>query len=81
MPARRVSCAATAPRANRTCSATTRPRTFELLFRLPAPGFAALDVPPETLMEVRSLAGSIRRSFLGHELKSFEVLASILGSG
>lgn len=49
--------------------------------RLPVEEFAALRVPTETLMEVRSLAGSVRRHFLGHELKSFEVLASVLGGG
>ncbi|HEX6084627.1 MAG TPA: DNA repair protein RecO [Thermoanaerobaculia bacterium] len=36
--------------------------------------------PTNVLLEVRSLAGTVRRNFLGHELKSFEVLASVLGS-
>src|SRR2546430_9095926 len=40
--------------------------------------FAALDVPGEVLFEIRSLAGHIRRHFLGHELKSFEVLAGVV---
>ncbi len=35
------------------------------------------NAPLEVLMEVRSLAGTVRRNFLGHELKSFEVLASL----
>ncbi|HJQ36903.1 MAG TPA: DNA repair protein RecO [Thermoanaerobaculia bacterium] len=35
------------------------------------------DAPMDVLMEVRSLAGTVRRNFLGHELKSFEVLASL----
>ena len=38
------------------------------------------DVPTEVLFEVRALAGSMRRYFLGHELKSFEVFASVAGS-
>jgi len=32
----------------------------------------------DTVFEIRSLAGTIRRHFLGHELKSFEVLASVI---
>ena len=39
------------------------------------------SAPPEILLEIRSLSGTIRRNFLGHELKSFEVLTSVLGSG
>ena len=35
------------------------------------------NAPLDVLMEVRSLAGTVRRNFLGHELKSFEVLASL----
>jgi hypothetical protein len=45
------------------------------VLRLPVSDFA---VPDATLFELRSLAGSVRRNFLGHELKSFEVLASVL---
>jgi recombinational DNA repair protein (RecF pathway) len=45
--------------------------------RLPVEEFHA---PVSALLEIRSLAGSIRRNFLGYELKSFEVLASVLGS-
>jgi DNA repair protein RecO (recombination protein O) len=51
---------------------------LDALQRLPAAEFQA---PGEVLMEIRSLAGSVRRSFLGHELKSFEVVASVLSSG
>lgn len=43
--------------------------------RLPVSEFHA---SPEVLMEIRALSGSIRRYFLGHELKSFEVLASVM---
>lgn len=45
--------------------------------RLPVEQFAA---PANVLLEIRSLAGTVRRNFLGYELKSFEVLASVLGS-
>jgi DNA repair protein RecO (recombination protein O) len=45
--------------------------------RLPLEQF---DAPVNVLLEIRSLAGGVRRNFLGHELKSFEVLASVLGS-
>jgi len=47
--------------------------------RLPVEEFAARMLPLEVLMEVRSLSGYIRRAFLGYELKSFEVLASVIG--
>ena len=39
---------------------------------------ADFNAPDPILFEVRSLAGSLRRYFLGHELKSFEVLASVM---
>jgi DNA repair protein RecO (recombination protein O) len=47
--------------------------------RLPVEEFAARMLPVEVLMEVRSLSGYVRRAFLGYELKSFEVLASVIG--
>lgn len=50
-----------------------------VLLRAPVAKFATRAIPPEVLLELRSLAGSLRRSFLGHELKSFEVLASVIG--
>jgi DNA repair protein RecO (recombination protein O) len=49
---------------------------LDAISRFPVSEFAA---PQEVLMEVRSLAGTVRRNFLGHELKSFEVLASVIG--
>lgn len=52
---------------------------LEAIAKLPVAEFAALRRSGETLFEVRALAGSIRRHFLGHELKSFEVLASVIG--
>jgi DNA repair protein RecO (recombination protein O) len=50
--------------------------SLEALAKLPAAEFSA---PTEVLMEIRSLAGTVRRNFLGYELKSFEVLASVIG--
>jgi recombinational DNA repair protein (RecF pathway) len=52
---------------------------LDTLLRLPVEELVAGAFPVETLMEVRSLSGFIRRNFLGHELKSFEVLASVIG--
>jgi len=52
---------------------------LEAIMRLPVAEFAARGASSETIFEVRALAGSIRRHFLGHELKSFEVLASVIG--
>ena len=53
---------------------------LEAILRLPVAEFAAREASAETIFEIRSLAGSIRRHFLGHELKSFEVLASVIGT-
>ena len=50
---------------------------LETIVRTPVAQFAGRSIPMDVLFEVRSLAGSIRRHFLGHELKSFEVLASL----
>jgi DNA repair protein RecO (recombination protein O) len=47
---------------------------LDAIARSPASEFNA---PLDVLMEIRSLAGTVRRNFLGHELKSFEVLASL----
>ena len=52
---------------------------LEWLFRLPVHEFAARGTARPVLFELRSLAGDVRRHFLGHELKSFEVLASVIG--
>lgn len=48
---------------------------LEELLRLPVGDFNA---PDPILFELRAFAGSVRRHFLGHELKSFDVLASVL---
>ena len=45
------------------------------IMRTPVDEFRA---PDEVLFEIRSLAGTLRRHFLGHELKSFEVLAGVM---
>jgi len=52
---------------------------LDTLVRLPVADLAAREFPVEVLMEIRSLAGFLRRNFLGHELRSFEVLASVIG--
>lgn len=54
--------------------------TLDFLFRLPAIEFAKHDWSDRVLFEIRSLSGTVRRNFLGHELKSFEVLMGIIGS-
>jgi recombinational DNA repair protein (RecF pathway) len=51
---------------------------LETLIRLPVAEFAALPTPDDVLFDLRALAGAIRRHFLGHELKSFDVLASVV---
>jgi len=51
---------------------------LEAIGRTPVESWAARPKARETVFEIRSLAGTIRRHFLGHELKSFEVLASVI---
>ena len=51
---------------------------LEAVMRNSVADFAALDLPTDVLFEVRSLAGHVRRHFLGHELKSFEMLANVM---
>ena len=48
---------------------------LDAILKLPVSEFTA---PPAVLFEIRSLAASIRRHFLGYELKSFDVLANLL---
>ncbi|HEX8154037.1 MAG TPA: DNA repair protein RecO [Thermoanaerobaculia bacterium] len=50
---------------------------LETIFRVPVSEFASRGIPHDVIFEVRALAGTIRRYFLGHELNSFEVLASL----
>jgi DNA repair protein RecO len=51
---------------------------LDTIMKLPVSEFARRDVPAEVLIEVRSLAAFFRRNFLGHELKSFEMLAGMV---
>jgi DNA repair protein RecO (recombination protein O) len=53
---------------------------LDALARLPVAEFAQRDIATDVVFEIRSLAGTIRRHFLGHELKSFEVLSSVVAS-
>ena len=48
---------------------------LDTMMRVPVIEFAPSS---EVLFDLRSLAATIRRHFLGHELKSFEVLASVI---
>ncbi|HEY2093614.1 MAG TPA: DNA repair protein RecO [Thermoanaerobaculia bacterium] len=51
---------------------------LDAIARLRVGELAAIPIPEDTLLEVRGLAGTVRRHFLGHELKSFDVLASVI---
>jgi DNA repair protein RecO (recombination protein O) len=53
---------------------------LDSLFRLSVGDFAEQGIPDHVLFEIRALAGSVRRDFLGHELKSFDILAAVIGS-
>jgi recombinational DNA repair protein (RecF pathway) len=48
------------------------------LLRLPAAELAAKAYSSDLLMEIRLIAASVRRNFLGHELKSYDVLAGLI---
>jgi len=50
---------------------------LEGIAKLPVAEFASRTLNRDTLFEVRALAGTLRRNFLGHELKSFEILAQV----
>jgi DNA repair protein RecO (recombination protein O) len=50
---------------------------LDAIGKIPISEYAARAGAAEAVFEVRSLAGTVRRNFLGHELKSFEVLASV----
>lgn len=51
---------------------------LELLMRLPVEEFVMAKVSDSVLFEIRSLARALRREFLGHELKSHDILSAIL---
>jgi len=54
---------------------------LEAIMRLSVAGFVSRMTPLSVLFEIRSLAGALRRHFLGHELKSFDILAQVLMTG
>ena len=51
---------------------------LDAILHTPVSAFVLRVLPREVLFEVRSLAGALRRNFLGHELKSFEILSSVM---
>ncbi|GAC1432357.1 MAG: hypothetical protein NVSMB68_04800 [Thermoanaerobaculia bacterium] len=51
---------------------------LDAIVRSPVEGFAGRNTSGDVLFELRALAGTVRRSFLGHELKSFEILSAVL---
>ncbi len=53
---------------------------LEDIMRLSVADFAARGTSAHVLFEIRSLAATIRRNFLGHELKSYEILAGVITS-
>jgi DNA repair protein RecO (recombination protein O) len=52
---------------------------LDALMRLQPSEFAAREMPEDALFEIRSLAGFLRRRYLGHELKSYDILAGVIG--
>lgn len=52
--------------------------TLTALLRLPVAEFTSLQLSRDDLFELRSLARGLRRNFLGHELKSHDLLGSVL---
>ena len=51
---------------------------LQSIVRLPVADFAARPLAPETLLELRRLTRHTRRHFLGHELKSYDILQGTL---
>jgi DNA repair protein RecO (recombination protein O) len=51
---------------------------LDAIMRQPVADFARAPIASEVVFEIRSLAAYFRRNFLGHELKSFDVLASVV---
>ncbi|GAC1397102.1 MAG: hypothetical protein NVSMB68_13540 [Thermoanaerobaculia bacterium] len=51
---------------------------LELIQRTPVLAFSSQEPDEQVLFEVRALSGSIRRHFLGRELKSFDILMGAL---
>jgi DNA repair protein RecO (recombination protein O) len=51
---------------------------LDAIMRTPVGEIAASEIAADVLFEVRSLAAFFRRNFLGHELKSYEILSGVL---
>lgn len=51
---------------------------LDAMMRMPVAEFAAARLPSDVVFEIRSFAAVLRRNFLGHELKSFDILASVI---
>jgi len=51
------------------------------IFRRTVADFSAASIPQSHLFEIRSLARNFRRRFLGHELRTHDILQSILNAG
>jgi DNA repair protein RecO (recombination protein O) len=51
---------------------------LDAIMRPPVGEIAASEIAAYVLFEVRSLAAFFRRNFLGHELKSYEILSGVL---
>ena len=56
------------------------PKPIDELMRLPVADFVARKPSPSFLSKMRSLAAGVRREFLGHELKSYAILAGVTGA-
>ena len=56
------------------------PKAVDELMRLPVAEFIARSPSAAVLSKMRSIALGVRRDFLGHELKSFAILAGVLDS-
>jgi recombinational DNA repair protein (RecF pathway) len=53
---------------------------LDAIGKMPVADYVRRNTPFDVLFELRSLTGAIRRHFLGHELKSFDVLSSVVAS-
>lgn len=55
-------------------------QALDEILRLPVDAFASRAAHPDVLFEIRSFARSLRRNFLGHELKSHDMLQKVLSA-
>jgi DNA repair protein RecO (recombination protein O) len=56
------------------------PKPIDELMRLPVADFVARKPSSSVLSKMRSLAAGVRRDFLGYELKSYAILAGVIGA-